>query len=139
MQLFIKLGSNCFIRTFDFCLLWNQISVVLLVLTLILFLYIITLGDSMKKTIKDYEYNGKKVILRCDLNVPIENGNILDDTRIKESLKTINYLIDNEAKIIILSHLGKVKTEEDKQKNTSKLNITRVLFQNFILVFLFTQ
>ena len=72
----------------------------------------------MKKTIKDYEYTGKKVILRCDLNVPIENGLITDDTRIKESLNTINYLIESNAKIIILSHLGKVKTEEDKQKNT---------------------
>ncbi|MBQ8218904.1 MAG: phosphoglycerate kinase [Bacilli bacterium] len=72
----------------------------------------------MKKTIKDYNYQGKKVILRCDLNVPINNGIITDDTRIKESLKTINYLIDNEAKIIILSHLGKIKTEEDKEKNT---------------------
>ena len=72
----------------------------------------------MKITIKDYEYKGKNVILRCDLNVPLENGNITDDTRIKESLKTINYLIDNDAKVIILSHLGKVKTEEDKQKNT---------------------
>ena len=72
----------------------------------------------MKKTIKDYQYKGKKVILRCDLDVPLENGNIVDDTRIKESLNTINYLIEHEAKIIILSHLGKVKTEEDKQKNT---------------------
>ena len=48
MKSFIKLGSNCFIRTFDFCLFWNPISAVLLVLTLILFLYIIKLGDSMK-------------------------------------------------------------------------------------------
>lgn len=72
----------------------------------------------MKKTIKDYEYKTKKVIIRCDLNVPIENGQITDDTRIKESLKSINYLIDNDAKIIILSHLGKVKTEDDKNKNT---------------------
>ena len=72
----------------------------------------------MKKTIKDYELNGKTVILRCDLNVPIENGIISDDTRIKESLTTINYLIEKGAKIVVLSHLGKVKTEEDKQKNT---------------------
>jgi len=72
----------------------------------------------MKKTIKDYEYKGKKVLLRCDFNVPLENGKITDDTRIKESLKTIEYLLEKEAKIIILSHLGKVKTEEDKQKNT---------------------
>lgn len=72
----------------------------------------------MKKTIKDYDYKDKKVILRCDLNVPIDNGNITDDTRIRESLKTINYLISKDAKIIILSHLGKIKTEEDKIKNT---------------------
>lgn len=72
----------------------------------------------MKKTIKDYEYKGKKVLLRCDLNVPIENGSITDDTRIIESLNTINYLLEKNAKLIILSHLGKIKTEEDKNKNT---------------------
>jgi len=72
----------------------------------------------MKKNIKDYNYLGKKVIVRCDLNVPIKDGKITDDTRIKASLETIKYLIDNSAKVIILSHLGKVKSEEDKQKNT---------------------
>ena len=73
----------------------------------------------MKKTIKDYTYEDKKVIVRCDLNVPMDdNSNITDDTRILESLQTINYLIDNQAKIIILSHLGKIKTEEDKKHNT---------------------
>lgn len=72
----------------------------------------------MKKNIKDYNYLGKKVIVRCDLNVPIEDGKITDDTRIKASIETIKYLIDNSAKVIILSHLGKVKSEEDKQKNT---------------------
>lgn len=72
----------------------------------------------MKKTIKSYDYAGKKVILRCDLNVPITDGKITDNTRIQESLQTINYLINNDAKVIILSHLGKVKTEEDKINNT---------------------
>ena len=72
----------------------------------------------MKKTIVDYDYNNKKVIIRCDLNVPMEHGIITDDTRIKESLESINYLIDNNAKVIILSHLGKVKTEEDKKDNS---------------------
>ena len=72
----------------------------------------------MKKTLKDYNYEGKKVLLRCDLNVPIENGIITDITRIEESLKTINYLLEQGAKLIILSHLGKVKTVEDKEKNT---------------------
>ena len=72
----------------------------------------------MKKTVKDYELKGKKVLLRCDLNVPIEKGIVKDATRIQESLKTINYLIEKEAKIIILSHLGKIKTEEDKINNS---------------------
>ena len=72
----------------------------------------------MKKTIKDYDYHNKKVIIRCDLNVPLEDNKITDDTRIKESLESINYLIEHDAKIIILSHLGKIKTEEDKTKNS---------------------
>ena len=72
----------------------------------------------MKKTIKDYSYQNKLVIVRCDFNVPIKDNVITDDTRIKESLETINYLIEHDAKIIIFSHLGKVKSEEDKQQNT---------------------
>ena len=72
----------------------------------------------MKKTLLDYEYNNKTVLLRCDFNVPIDNGVITDDKRIVASLKTINYLINNNAKVIIFSHLGKVKTEEDKLKNS---------------------
>ena len=72
----------------------------------------------MKKTIENYTYDNKKVIIRCDLNVPIKDGKITDDTRIKESLKSINYLINHNARVIILSHLGKVKTEEDKKTNS---------------------
>ncbi|MCM1370769.1 MAG: phosphoglycerate kinase [Clostridium sp.] len=71
----------------------------------------------MKKTIRDYDLEGKKVIIRVDFNVPIKDGIIQDDNRIKESLQTINYAIDNNAKVILLSHLGKVKTQEDKIKN----------------------
>lgn len=70
------------------------------------------------KTIRDYDFKGKKVIIRCDLNVPMKDNEITDDTRIIASLKSINYLIDNNAKVIILSHLGKIKTEEDKVKNS---------------------
>ncbi len=72
----------------------------------------------MKKTIKDYDLNDKKVIIRCDLNVPMKDGIILDDTRIKGSLRTIKYAISNNAKVILLSHLGKVKTEDDKKDNS---------------------
>ena len=72
----------------------------------------------MKKTIRDYDLNNKKVIIRVDFNVPLKDGKILDDTRIKESLETINYAINHNAKVILLSHLGRVKTEEDKVNNT---------------------
>ena len=72
----------------------------------------------MKKTIEDYDLNNKKVIIRCDLNVPMKNGVILDDNRIIESIKTIKYAVDNNAKVILLSHLGRIKTEEDKKNNT---------------------
>lgn len=72
----------------------------------------------MKKTIKDFNLKDKKVIIRCDFNVPIKNGKITDDNRIVESLLTIKYAIDNGAKVILMSHLGRVKTEEDKKKNT---------------------
>ena len=68
----------------------------------------------MKKTIRDYDLSGKKVIIRVDLNVPIKDGIISDDTRIRASIKTIKYAINNGARIILLSHLGKVKEESDK-------------------------
>lgn len=73
---------------------------------------------NMKKTIKDYDLNGKKVIIRCDFNIPMNNGVILDDTRIRASIKTIRYAINNGASVILLSHLGRVKTDEDKKCNS---------------------
>lgn len=72
----------------------------------------------MKKTIQDFDLDGKKVIIRCDFNVPMNNGKIEDDTRIVASLRTIKYALRNNAKVILLSHLGKVKTEEDKISNS---------------------
>jgi len=72
----------------------------------------------MKKTIKDFDLNEKKVVIRCDLNVPMKDNAITDDTRIKSSIRTIKYAINNNAKVILLSHLGKVKTEEDKNSNS---------------------
>ena len=69
------------------------------------------------KTIRDFDLEGKKVIIRVDFNVPIKNGVITDDNRIKESLETINYATNHNAKVILLSHLGRVKTEEDLEKN----------------------
>ena len=72
----------------------------------------------MKKTIRDFDLTNKTVIIRCDFNVPMKEGEITDDTRIKASLETIEYALDHQAKVVLMSHLGRVKTEEDKQKNT---------------------
>lgn len=69
------------------------------------------------KTIEDFSLKGKKVIIRCDLNVPLKDGIILDDNRIKESIKTIKYAIRKGAKVIILSHLGRIKEDADLEKN----------------------
>lgn len=90
----------------------------------------------MKKRIQDMDVRGKKVLLRCDFNVPIKDGKILDDSKIAASLNTIDYLIKNNAIIIILSHFGKVKKEEDKATNSlapvaahlQKLVNTKVIF-----------
>ena len=69
------------------------------------------------KTLKDLDLDNKKVIIRCDFNVPIKDGKIVDDTRIVESLKTINYCLERGCKVILLSHLGRVKEEADLAKN----------------------
>lgn len=69
------------------------------------------------KTIKDLDINNKKVIIRCDFNVPMKEGKITDDTRIVAALETINYCLEKNAKVILLSHLGRVKEEADLAKN----------------------
>ena len=71
----------------------------------------------MKKTIKDFNLNDKKVIIRCDFNVPLSDGKITDISRIEKSIPTIKYAIDNNAKVILMSHLGRIKEESDKAKN----------------------
>lgn len=68
-----------------------------------------------KKTIKDIDLKNKKVLIRVDYNVPLKEGKIIDDYRIKKSLPTLNYLLEQECKIIICSHLGRPKSPDDKQ------------------------
>lgn len=74
----------------------------------------------MKKlrTIKDLDLENKKVIIRVDFNVPIKDGKITDDNRIRESLDTIKYVIKHNGKVILMSHLGRIKEEADLKKNT---------------------
>lgn len=61
----------------------------------------------MKKTVKDIDWAGKTAVIRCDLNAPMEDGEITDDTRIKAPVPTLRYLADHGAKVVILSHLGR--------------------------------
>lgn len=72
------------------------------------------------KTVKDFDLKDKKVLIRCDFNVPIENGKISDNTRIVKSLDTIKYCLEQNAKVILFSHLGRIKEEVDLEKNNLK-------------------
>ncbi|NMA80719.1 MAG: phosphoglycerate kinase [Jeotgalicoccus halophilus] len=70
----------------------------------------------MKKTLKDVELKDQKVLIRADFNVPMKNGTITDDTRIKAAVKTISYVLAKGGKVILFSHLGRIKTKEDKHE-----------------------
>ncbi len=68
-----------------------------------------------KKTVENYEFSGKRALVRCDFNVPLEDGKITNDVRITSSLKTINYILDNGGSVILMSHLGRPKGEANMQ------------------------
>ncbi|MEE1038181.1 MAG: phosphoglycerate kinase [Eubacterium sp.] len=69
----------------------------------------------MKKTVRDIDVKGRKVIVRCDFNVPMKDGAITDDVRITAALPTINYLVEEGAKVIIMSHMGRPKGEPNME------------------------
>ncbi|NLC65029.1 MAG: phosphoglycerate kinase [Erysipelothrix sp.] len=81
-----------------------------------------------KKTVRDLDVAGKKTIVRVDFNVPLKDGVITDDNRILGALPTIKYLLENNAKVILMSHLGKVnhKDEEKLVKDKAKNNMAPV-------------
>ncbi len=70
-----------------------------------------------KQTIRDIDLNGKTVLLRADYNVPIDKGKITDDYRIKQSLPTVQFLLENADKLIICSHLGRPKGPDDSENS----------------------
>ncbi len=79
------------------------------------------------KTLNDFNFENKKVLLRCDFNVPFSSdGSISDDFRIKATLPTINHLLENKAKVILISHLGRPQKIENKEDRIKKCSLIRV-------------
>ena len=79
-----------------------------------------------KKTIRDIDVQGKKVLIRVDFNVPLKNGEISDENRIIQALPTIQYVLSHGGKAILFSHLGRIKQESDKASNSLEVVAKRL-------------
>lgn len=88
----------------------------------------------MKKTVRDIEVRGKKALVRCDFNVPMQDGVITDDVRITSALPTIRYLVDHGAKVILMSHMGRPKGEAKMEYTLKPVadRLSQLLGQNVI-------
>src|SRR5690625_3602814 len=87
-----------------------------------------------KKTLEDVQLEGKKVLCRVDLNVPMQDGEVTDDTRIRAVIPTIQYLVDHGAKIILASHLGRPKGEvvEELRLDPVAKKLSELLHKNVV-------
>ena len=87
-----------------------------------------------KKTVRDIDVRGKKVLVRCDFNVPLDGDLITDNRRIRGALPTIKYLLDNNAKVILCSHLGRPKGEVNPKYSLKPVAIELSKLLNYFLL-----
>jgi phosphoglycerate kinase len=89
-----------------------------------------------KQTVKDVDVRGKRVLVRVDFNVPLSEGSVTDDTRVRAALPTLRYLVDHGARVIVISHLGRPKGERDPQYSLRPVRrvLQRLIGRNVVFV-----